>query len=552
MKTSKKMAVNVTINSITLKTSAGPTLFECAEKLGVRVPTSCVKQGKCRECLVEVTEGADVLSPRSEEELHLQENFRLSCRAQIVSPNGTLNCHTLRRGTMRIEESSTCIHQESSWQPDPAVTRGEGNQILLDGTEIDLSTGPIYGLAVDLGTTTVVIRLVDLENGQIVATQSFENPQRFAGSDVMSRIHFDSENPGRLLRRTLIGYMNHAIEDFPCPPDSIYETVIVGNPTMRDIFFGLNVYSIGQRPYRSITELEFRKGSRVGTQIELTGRKSRLSIHRQGRVYGLPLIGSHVGADAASCLLAVDFLEETGLVAIMDIGTNTELIVGNTHRALAASCPAGPAFEGGGVTCGMPGLDGAIESVQLGDNSYPRVQVIGGKTPEGICGSGLVELLGELLRTEQMNSAGRLTNHQPRFPIVEEKSIFLSENDISELAQAKGANVSGLQIIFKRYGMEFRELDRFYLAGGFARHLDLISAKRIGLIPDLPKGKIIQLGNAAIEGATRALLSISRRHRLEKFVAGIEHVELETDPEFFDFFVDGCQFIPIRSPKCLS
>ncbi len=540
------MAVKLTINSTTLKTSAGPTLFECAEKMGVRVPTSCVKQGKCRECLVEITEGESILSPRSEEELHLQKNFRLSCRAQIVSPNGILNCHTLRRGAMRIEESATLPHQESSLQSDPAVTRGEANRILLDGTEIDLSTGPIYGLAVDLGTTTVVIRLIDLESGQLVATQSFENPQRFAGSDVMSRIHFDSENPGRLLRRTLIGYMNHAIEDFPCAPDSIYEVVVAGNPTMRDLFFGLNVHSIGQRPYRSITEAEFREGSRPGTQIELTGRKSRLSIHRLGRVYGLPLIGSHVGADAASCLLAIDFLEETGFVAIMDIGTNTELIVGNSHRALAASCPAGPAFEGGGVTWGMPGLDGAIESVQLENSPYPRVRVIGGKTPEGICGSGLVELLGELLKTEQMNSAGRLANNQSHFPIVEEKSISLSENDISELAQAKGANVSGLQIIFKRYGMEFQKLDRFYLAGGFARHLDLKSAKRIGLIPDLPKEKIIQLGNASIEGATRALLSTSSRRNLEQFVSEIEHVELETDPEFFDFFVDGCQFIPIK------
>ena len=239
----------------------------------------------------------------------------------------------------------------------------------------------------------MVIRLVDLESGQLVATQSFEHPQRYAGTDVMSRIHFDSENPGRLLRRTLIGYMNHAIEDFPCPSDSIYETVVAGNPTMRDLFFGLNVHSIGQRPYRSITEAEFRKGSRAGTQIELTGRKSRLSIHRLGRVYGLPLIGSHVGADAASCLLAIDFLEEKGFVAIMDIGTNTELIVGNSHRALAASCPAGPAFEGGGVTWGMPGLDGAIESIQLKYSPYPKIRLIGVITPDGICGSGLVELL---------------------------------------------------------------------------------------------------------------------------------------------------------------
>ena len=545
----KRMAVQVTINSRELSASAGPTLFECAERLGVRVPTSCLKQGKCRECMVEVTRGMDLLSPRSKEEEHLRENFRLSCRAKIVSSTGSLSCHTLRRGAMRIDEGSTDGHHPKTFQLDPAVTR-EGDRVLLDGVEIDRSTGPLYGLAVDLGTTTVVMRLIDLESGRRVATQSFENPQRFAGSDVMARIHFDSENPGRLLRRTLIGYMNHAIEAFPGIPDTIYETVVAGNATMRDLFFGLNVYSIGQRPYRSLTETQFREGRTTGTQLELTGRRARLSVHKKGRVYGLPLIGSHVGADAASCLLAVDFLEEEGLVAVMDIGTNTELIVGNRRRALAASCPAGPAFEGGGVTCGMPGLDGAIEGVRLSHAPLPNLRVIGDEPPQGICGSGLVELLGELLRTGGMNSVGRLADGESRFAIAPQESIFLTENDISELAQAKGANVSGLQIVFKRYGIDFQQLDRFYLAGGFARHLNLEAARRIGLLPDLPEEKIVQLGNASIEGASVALLSHSRRRRLETFVTGIEHVELETDPDFFDFFVEGCQFIPVRSPKC--
>ncbi len=542
------MPVRVTVNSKEVTASSGPSLFECAEQLGVRVPTSCFKQGKCRECLVEVVEGMDLLSPRSQEEGHLEGNFRLSCRARIVSDTGTLSCHTLRRAAMRIEEGAAERDRLQPLELDPAVTR-EGDRIVLDGVEIARSAGPLYGLAVDLGTTTVVIRLIDLENGRRVATQSFENPQRFAGSDVMARIRFDSENRGRLLRRTLIGYMNHAIEGFPCAPESIYETTVAGNATMRDLFFGLDVRSIGQKPYRSLTEEQFRAGQTTGTQLTLTGRRSLLSVHPRGRVYGLPLIGSHVGADASACLLAVGFLEEEGLIALMDIGTNTELVVGNRRRALAASCPAGPAFEGGGVACGMPGLEGAIESVRLGDDALPSFRVIGDKPPEGICGSGLVELLGELIRTGRMNLLGRFVDGQARFPIAPERSIFIEERDISELAQAKGANVSGLRIVFKRYGIGFEQLDRFYLAGGFARHLSLEAARRIGLVPDLPDAKIVQLGNASIEGAAIALLSRSRRRRLESFVERIEHVELETDPDFFDFFVEGCQFIPVRSHK---
>ena len=199
--------------------------------------------------------------------------------------------------------------------------------------------GPIHGLAMDLGTTTVVVRLINLETGELVADASFENPQRFGGSDVMSRIHYDTEHRGKLLMRTLAGYLTHAIEEFPVDPRTIYEVVVVGNSTMRDIFFRQNVYSIGQNPYRSITEIEMAEGKRTTTSLTETGRRCLLPIHPDARVYGLPIISGHVGADAAACMLAVGLADEDRLVAIMDIGTNTELILGNKDRILAASCP---------------------------------------------------------------------------------------------------------------------------------------------------------------------------------------------------------------------
>ena len=196
------------------------------------------------------------LSPRTPAENHLKDPFRLSCQARVVHDAGVVRYHTMRRGDMRIERHAFRLPATHRTFPlEPAVTR-DGDRILLDGKPIERGGGPIHGLAADLGTTTVVLRLFDLETGEVVADTSFENPQRFGGSDVMSRIHYDTTHKGRLLQRTLAGYLTHAIEEFPVPPGTIYEMVVVGNSTMRDLFFRQDVYSIGQNPYRSITELE--------------------------------------------------------------------------------------------------------------------------------------------------------------------------------------------------------------------------------------------------------------------------------------------------------
>ena len=526
----------------------GASLFDCAETLGIKVPTSCNKNGKCRECIVEIAEGGELLSPKSPEEKHLREHFRLACRCKIGADAGLVRCHTMRRGELRIERRAFGLPAgNQTGTLDPAVTR-EGDRILLDGVEIARSRGPLHGLAMDLGTTTVVVRLLNLETGEIVADASFENPQRFGGSDVMSRIHFDTHDPGKLLQRTLAGYLTHAIEEFPVDPRTIYELVVAGNSTMRDLFFRLSVHSIGQSPYRSITELEMAEGKRTTTSLCESARKLLLPIHPRARVYGLPIISGHVGADAAACMLGVNLAHEERLIAVMDIGTNTELILGNKHKILAASCPAGPAFEGGVIACGMPGLPGAIEKVKLGDDGSIQAEVIGAVPAQGICGSGLLDLLGELRRTHRINPLGRFEDGEDRvvLDVKSDAPIYFTENDISELAQAKGANVAGLRVIFHDYGIRFDQLDVFYLAGGFGRHVNVESARRIGLIPNLEDAKIVQVGNAAIEGACLALLSRSKRLELEQLVKKVTHCRLEAHENFFNFFVEGCQFRPVN------
>jgi uncharacterized 2Fe-2S/4Fe-4S cluster protein (DUF4445 family) len=552
--------VAVTINGKTTQAAEGATLFDCAEGLGIQVPTSCRKQGKCQECIVEVTEGGDGLSERTEAERHLKGSFRLSCQARVAPGSGrwqaearpttedtpaTIRCHTMRRATMRIERHAFGLPLGRKAVLEAAVTR-EGGSILIDGEPVDRSPGPIHGIAMDLGTTTIVLRLFDLESGEQIADTSLENPQRFGGSDVMARISYDSEHRG-LLRRTLAGYLRRAIEEFPVDPRSIYEMVVAGNSTMRDLFFGESVYTIGQNPYRSITEIEMAEGKRTTTSLTSTGRRCLLPIHPQARVYGLPIISGHVGADAAACMLAVDMAHEDRLIAVMDIGTNTELILGNRYRTLAASCPAGPAFEGGAIACGMPALEGAIEDAALSGDGGWRVGVIGGGAAQGICGSGLVDALSELLCAGRMNSMGRFEEDGDRITLDAANDVYLLESDVNELAQAKGANVAGLQVVSNAYGIDFDEIEVFYLAGGFGRHLKVDASRRIGLIPNLEDSRIVQVGNAAIEGACIALLSTSKRRELEELVTRVEHCRLETHPSFFDYFVEGCQFKAVES-----
>lgn len=539
------------IDGQAVATGTQRTLFRLAQSVDVHVPTSCHEQGKCRECLVEVDRGGDLLSPPTSAEEHLPDGFRLSCQATVVGTAGDVHCHTLRRGALQIEEESSHLEVDERWRKEPLFQR-HGDRVERDGEPFAETAGPIHGLAIDLGTTTVVVQLVDLDSGRSVATQSFENPQRFGGSDVMARIRYDSDHPGRLLQRVLLGYLRRAIKALPCDPESILELVVAGNPTMRDLLFGLDVHSIGQLPYRSITEYEVADGARQTTSLAMEATRLRLPAHPNARIIGLPLLGSHVGADAAACLLATGLAERDELSMCMDIGTNTEVLLGNRKRVLAASCPAGPAFEGGGVLCGVPGLEGAIERVRL-DGTAVRFSVIGDLPPIGICGSGLVDLLGELRRTGRMNTQGRFIDsdglHDERPFVVDARhEIALTERDVNELAQAKGANAAGARIVADRFGVDLGAIDRFYLAGGFGRHLDADAARRIGLIPDLPDDRIVQVGNASLVGAALALTSRSARARLEALAPTVEHVELELHPNFFDLFVDGCQFQPFGGP----
>ena len=541
----------VFLNSKRLDSKKDDSLFDFADSLAIRVPTSCGRTGECHECIVEVRRGASALTPLTESEKFLRGNYRLACQALVADPSADIEFSVLRRQP-RILTSGTRRDVELR----PAYMRGDdGESVVFNGPEgpvtVDTFRRAIYGIAADLGTTTVVLNLVDLESGETVYTASFENPQRFGGSDIMNRISYDGGPDAGELQAVMVSSINFEIGEMvralKIRRRQIYEIVAVGNTTMREIFFGIDVQSIGTRPYKSSVEDEFRASKRPTTALSTTAARLGLRIHPKATVYGGPLIASHLGADVAADLLALGMEDRTDPVILIDVGTNTEVVVGYNGKLLAASCPAGPAFEGGEVTYGMPGYDGAIEKVAINDRGLTESTVIGDVEPIGICGSGLIDLLAELRRTGMMDELGKFDDGSGEYEFSESNNLTLSRPDISALAQAKAANYCGQAIVLREYGLPIDEFEKLYLAGGFANYVDASNAIDIGFIANMPLDRVEKIGNAALEGATIMLLSTPKREEIEKLTATIEHVELETAPDFFDFFVEGCLFKPMEN-----
>ena len=313
---------------------------------------------------------------------------------------------------------------------------------------------------------------------------------------------------------------------------------------MRDILFGIDVQSVGQKPYKSLIQTEFENKTRESTAVECSASNMGLRVHPDAKVYSGPLVGSHVGTDVAADMLAIGMDTAKSPRMLVDIGTNTEVVIGDSSGMVTASCPAGPAFEGGEVTYGMPGYDGAVEAVSIREGKV-NLSTIGDADVEGICGSGLVDLLSELRRTEAMDELGKYSNDSNQFAFAPDHEMYLYRSDISALAQAKSANYSGQFIAMRHFGKSIEDLETLYLAGGFANYINADNAKSIGFIADFPTEKISKVGNASLEGATIMLKSVSSRISIEQLVRKVEHIELETTPDFFDIFVEGCMFKPM-------
>ena len=470
-------------------------------------------------------------------------SYRLACQAKLTNTDCSVEFEVLRRQPKILTQSSV----SRKIPLDKIITKKDKN-IIRNNKVLDKFKGCIYGLAIDAGTTTIVMNLIDLETNETVTTASFENPQRFGGSDIMNRISYDTGNFSGELQSVLLSAINFEIGEMAKSQSfhrrQIYDVVIVGNTTMRDILFGINSFSIGQRPYKSLIQTEFEKGLRSTTSINILAKNLGLRIFPEANVYSGPLIGCHIGTDVTAGLLATGMDQRDEVSMLVDIGTNTEVVVGNKNKMLAASCPAGPAFEGGEITFGMPGYDGAVETFKIEKNS-PVIKTINNENVEGICGSGLIDLLAELKKTEIINHLGAFQDPSDKYFFTKSPDMYISAPDISALAQAKSANYCGQWIALREYGVSPANLDNLFLAGGFANYINVENAINIGFIANSPLSKISKVGNTALEGATLMLVSKKMRNIAEDIVKKIQHVELETAPDFFEIFVDGCMFQPM-------
>jgi uncharacterized 2Fe-2S/4Fe-4S cluster protein (DUF4445 family) len=496
---------------------------------------------------VEVKAGAEHLAPPTEPEAFLREPYRLACQAVVADANAHVDFSILER-RLRI----VVPEPELRVRPiDPAVHVIDG--VIHHGKDpIASRTGGMYGIAIDVGTTTVVLELVDLDDGRIMEVIALENPQRFGGSDVMNRISYD-DGPSRgqlrqSLRKAINKELRQLYERCAINRREVFEVVIVGNATMRDLFFGLDVSPIGQRPYKSTTELDLLAGHRGTTALTALAHELGFHAHPLARVWGAPLVASHVGADVVADLVAIG-LQQThlGVTMLVDVGTNTEVVVAGRNRIVAASCPAGPAFEGGDVTYGMQASAGAIESLEIEDDGRIEYRTIDGAPPVGICGSGLIDLVAALRRSGRMSPKGVFADKAPHVEVVPAAGITFTRADASALAQAKAANTVGQAILLRELGIAPADVDRLYLAGGFASYVDVENAIEIGFLAPVPTDRVVKVGNASLTGARELLLSVRARDAAERLIRTIEHIELETTPDFFDLFVDGCQFKPLAA-----
>lgn len=418
-------------------------------------------------------------------------------------------------------------------------------------------TSKNFGIAVDVGTTTVAVQLVSLPSAKVVATRTAYNDQIDCGMDVISRINY-ARRPDRSeeLRSRVLNTINHLVEQLcsgnEVDPGDICNAVIAGNTTMTHLLLGLKPEYIRLAPYTpTILKAPYLTAEEVG-----------IGINPQSWVYISPAIGSYVGGDITAGLLCTDIAAGTDDVNLfIDIGTNGELVIGNRDFLVTCACSAGPAFEGGGIDNGMRAAMGAIEKVEIDTKTgIASYQTIGNVKPRGICGSGMISLLADLFLTGWLDAAGKLNRvkespairvdgRQGYYVLVsaEEsasgKPITISEIDIENIIRAKAAIYSACSLMLERVGLGFDDLVNIYIAGGFGRFLDIEKVIIIGLLPDLPRERYFYVGNASLMGAYMVLVSQEFRQCQLELARRMTYMELSTEPAYMDQYT-GAMFLP--------
>jgi uncharacterized 2Fe-2S/4Fe-4S cluster protein (DUF4445 family) len=617
--------------------AAGTSLLAAARTLGVDIDSVCGGRAICGRCQIAVAEGefakhgvrsaAGSLSPPSESEQRyrnrqpLAEDRRLSCQARVeadvvidVPPGSQVHRQVVRKSAEArdielyplvklhyVEVSQPDMHDpsgdlqrleaalEREWQLanlqcdlsvlqqlQSLLRKGEWQVTVAvhDASRI-VAVWPgfhdeSFGLALDVGSTTIAAHLCDLASGEVVASAGRMNPQIRYGEDLMSRVSYAMMNPGGAALMTTA--VRDAVSELAAEvasgagiaPEAILEATLVGNPIMHHLLLGIDPVELGGAPFALA----------IDRAVTVTAAEIGIALHPNARIYALPCIAGHVGADTAGMILAERPDLEDDITLLVDVGTNAEIVLGNRQRLLACSSPTGPAFEGAQVSCGQRAAPGAIERVRIDRETLePRFKVIGSDLwsddPQfaaatadlgitGICGSGIIEVIAELFLAGVIDRDGvidgslaarspRVVPHGRTFSYVLHagaQTLSITQTDVRAIQLAKAALLAGIRLLMDRFGVA--HVDRIRLAGAFGSHIDVKYAAVLGMIPDCDLAKVTSAGNAAGTGARIALLDSRSRATIEALVRRVEKIETAIEPQFQAHFVDAMA-IPHRT-----
>lgn len=589
-----------------LQAQAGVMLSGCLLDAGLMEGTECGGQGVCGKCAVKVLSGE--LEPIDETQAVLPDGKVLSCRVRVAGDavveiasgqddvkrkvglfelckkgrpeDGpvqkqfvTLAEPTLRdqlsdleRILAKVGKNRKCPH---SLLPElPGVLRQARfavTAVLMEDELIAVEPGDTrdqcYGFIVDIGTTTIAVYLVDLNSGAVLEAEGLANPQRIFGSDVLTRITAAAtpESRRKIQKLTVDGIaeaMQRLMRKRDLRAEHAYIATVVGNTTMSHLFLGVDPANLAVAPFIPCHR----------SRVQLKAKEIGLPMHPEAAVHVLPNISGYVGSDTVGVAMATKFWEQKGVSIAVDIGTNGEIILGFKGRVLACSTAAGPAFEGAHIQQGMRAGEGAIEKVCLDDDKV-ELGVIGSAPPQGICGSGLIDAVAELLRVGLLDERGKLVQNAPDSPLAKrvrvgargigefvlayagelgnENDLVLTQKDIRELQLAKAAIAAGIQVLqseVKNILAGEPVIDRLYLAGAFGNYLDREKAVALGLFPGIAADKIIPIGNAAAEGAGLCLLSLGQRKMADRISMFVTPVELSARADFKALWIQAMAF----------
>ena len=614
-------------------------LLDAARSLGVDIDSVCGGRGLCGRCQITCAEGAfpkhqiqsskDHLSPLSETEKSynqrkksLAEGRRLSCHTLLlddcvidVPPESQVHRQVVRKAAeyRDIElDAATRLYCVEVPEPDMEVPKGD-LQHLLDVLESDWGLSGLtcdaallarlqpalkesgrrltvavhrnhsiialwagfhdlaYGVAVDVGSTTVAVHLCDLSSGDVLASASVMNPQIRFGEDLMSRVSYVMMHPEgaqemtNAIRVALNDLFKNVAKQVKAKVEDILEITLVANPIMHHLLLGINPVELGGAPFALTTD----------TAVEMPARELDLQINHGGRIYILPCIAGHVGADTAGVILSEEPQQQKAMTLLVDVGTNAEIVLGDENRLLACSSPTGPAFEGAQISAGQRAAAGAIERVRIDpDTLVARFKVIGSdlwsdepgfieETSKfgvtGICGSGIIEVVAEMYLSGIVTVDGIIDGElASRSPLVvadgrtwsyvlyqsdlteNQAPILVTQNDIRQIQLAKAALYAGVKLLMDK--LDIDHVDRIRLAGAFGSHINVQHAMVLGLIPDCALNQVSSAGNAAGTGARIALLNNQSRNTIEDLVTNIEKIETAMEPKFQQYFVDAMAF----------